>query len=92
MNSQDPPDSSPLIPDSLAVVGEYTNSRRANVHGLVILSMGLAYWMYREDRRYILCVESAHADEVVEQISLYEREHRLWPAKLGVGMLVAERG
>ena len=65
--------------DHLTIVGEYENFRRANEHALVILSMGLAYWMFREDGSYILHVESEHYEDVLEQIRRYDEENRIWP-------------
>ncbi len=63
---------------NLSEVGAYDSFRRANEHGLVILSMGLPYWMFRRDGRFHLCVEAESIDPVRDQISRYDRENRAW--------------
>ncbi len=65
--------------DHLSTVGEYESFRKANEHGLVVLSMGLAYWTFKEGRRFVLHVETEHAEDVLEQFRKYDQENRFWP-------------
>ena len=67
--------------DELTEIGHYESFRKANEHGLVVLSMGLAYWMFRNGGRFVLCVESKHATAVLDQIRLFERQNRFWPPR-----------
>ena len=66
--------------DNLSEIGRYRRVNRANEHGLVILSMGISYWlMPAEDGEYALFVEHHHHSAVREQLEKYERESRYWP-------------
>lgn len=47
----------------------------ANDYALVILSMRLPYWMFREESRYHICVEEAQVNVVVEQLNIYKNEN-----------------
>ena len=67
--------------DDLTEIGHYESFRKANEHGLVVLSMGLAYWMFRSGGRFVLCVERKHEKVVLEQIRLFERQNRFWPPR-----------
>jgi rhomboid protease GluP len=71
-----------LPPPGLAEVGRYRSIRRANEHGLVVLSMQLPYWMYPvEEGGYALLVEAEHLSAAREQIDKFENESRLWPPR-----------
>ena len=67
--------------EDLTEIGHYESFRKANERGLVILSMGLAYWMFRSGGRFVLCVESKQAAAVLDQIRLFERQNRFWPPR-----------
>lgn len=67
--------------DDLTEIGHYESFRKANEHGLVVLSMGLAYWMFRTSDRFILYVELKNEKVVLEQIRLFERQNRFWPPR-----------
>ncbi len=66
--------------ENLCEIGRYRRVSRANEHGLVILSMGISYWlMPLEEGEYGLFVEARQEEAVREQLSKYERESRYWP-------------
>ena len=67
---------------ALVEIGVYSTHRKAGEHGLVILSMGLAYWMFREDDGYHLWVDREAEEAVREQITRYDKENRGWPRKV----------
>lgn len=69
----------PPRPEDLALVGVYREYREAADHGLVILSMRLAYWMFGREGSYHLCVERPHVEAVREQLAKFDRENRMWP-------------
>jgi membrane associated rhomboid family serine protease len=58
----------PLLADGTVVVGVFRSPKRAHEAGLLILAMGLAYWLMPGaeggNRKYFLCVEKVHADRV----------------------------
>lgn len=65
--------------EQLAAVGHYRTAEEGFDHGLVVLSMGLAYWLVPAEGGFRLLVEAGHADEVRRQIARYEAESRRWP-------------
>ena len=79
-------DSTEEYPNDLARVGSYRNPRQANDDTLLILSMGLPYWMVPTEEGYEVRVETAVADEVILQLERSRKENRFWPrAGWGVG-------
>ena len=68
--------------DDLTEVGDYASFRKANEHGLVVLSMGLAYWMFKRKGRYGLCVRSEDAPAVIVQIGKFDAGNRFWPPRI----------
>ncbi|MGF1450030.1 MAG: rhomboid family intramembrane serine protease [Opitutales bacterium] len=65
--------------DDWAEVHAYRSLRRANEHALVVLAMGLPYWMQPEGNRYRLLVPADERDAVCEQLRKYQHEHRRRP-------------
>lgn len=64
-----------LTPDSghdLAEAGVYPDAPSAHEHGLVVLSMGLAYWMFVREGRFHLCVERERLPEVRRELRLHQ--------------------
>lgn len=74
-------DLEPDIPDGLISVGEYSVFHAANDHALVILSMGLPYWMLEHQGVFYLCVEGHRSEEVAEQLDKFNQENRFWPPR-----------
>jgi membrane associated rhomboid family serine protease len=68
-------------PEVLSEAGTYSTQEEGFERGLVILSMGLAYWLVPSAGRYSLLVESEFADPVHEQIACFEREKVDWPPR-----------
>jgi rhomboid protease GluP len=67
--------SSKLKLEKLVEVGVYDSYKTANEYALVILSMRLPYWMFREEGQYYLCVEDAQVNVVVAQLEKYKNEN-----------------
>lgn len=68
--------------DNLREVARYTRMAKAHDHGLVVLSMGVAYWLKpMPEGGYGLFVEKQHLPSVLEQLDRYERESRYWPPR-----------
>jgi len=66
--------------ERLAEMGRYHRVASAHEHGLVILAMGIPYWlMPMEEGGYGLFVEKQHEAAVREQFRKYDRENRYWP-------------
>jgi membrane associated rhomboid family serine protease len=65
----------------LAEVGIYATARRGFEHGLVVLSMGLAYWLVRSDEGFRLLVERPVAGRVREELDCFDRESVGWPPR-----------
>lgn len=63
------------------VVARFRSQKRANEYGLVVLSMGLPYWLLHEDGKYLLCVEPQHETPVRLQLEKYTKESRFWPPR-----------
>lgn len=66
--------------DRFREVGRYSRVGQAHEHGLVILSMGIPYWlMPLEEGGYGLFVEVEHEEAVREQFAKFDQENRYWP-------------
>jgi membrane associated rhomboid family serine protease len=67
--------------DSLAWVGNYTTSRDAHEHGLVILAMRHAYWVnpLENETSFSLWAEPEHMPAIRREIASYDEE-QLHPA------------
>lgn len=59
----------------LAEAGRYLRLTDANERSLVILAMGLGYWLFREEGFYVLCVESRHLADVLRELENFENEN-----------------
>ena len=69
------------VPEGLAEVGRYPAFGDGCDHGLVILSMGLSYWLVESAGGYQLLVESGRAEEARYQLGLFDRESTNWPPR-----------
>lgn len=77
-----PDDSFPHARDDLCQAGRYNRVGRAHDHGLVILSMGISYWLIPlEEGGYGLFIEKEHEAAVREQLERFDRENRYWPPR-----------
>src|SRR5882724_493834 len=65
--------------EELAEAGVYQTAAAGFERGLVILAMGIPYWLTAVDGNYRLRVESAYLDAVRSQLAAYERESVSWP-------------
>jgi len=59
----------------LAEAGRYLRLTDANDRGLVILSMGLGYWLFREGDFFVICVESRHLQSAALELEKFELEN-----------------
>jgi membrane associated rhomboid family serine protease len=59
----------------LAEAGRYPRLTDANEHALVILAMGLGYWMLREEGEFVLCVKARHVEAVLRELEKFETEN-----------------
>lgn len=70
------------LADNLREVGRYSRISGAQDHGLVVLSMGVPYWlMPLSEGGFCLYVEQQHAGSVREQLGKSDRENRYWPPR-----------
>jgi membrane associated rhomboid family serine protease len=67
------------LTEDLAAVGEFGSMSAGEERGLVVLAMGLPYWLVPEGDQFRLQVERTFAAEVGEQLTRYERESVRWP-------------
>ncbi len=82
------------VPEGLTLVGSYESFQAANERALVVLSMRLSYRMIHAEGRYLLCVDSARAEAVAEQLTRFEQENAHWPPRepVAYGTHPAARG
>jgi membrane associated rhomboid family serine protease len=66
-------------PVALAEAGLYVTTAEGFERGLVVLSMGLPYWLVPAEGGYRLLVESCFAEPVREEIASFEHEKIGWP-------------
>jgi rhomboid protease GluP len=69
----------PESPADLVAVGDYASAAEADDRGLVILALGLCYWLHPAATGFSLSVERAHEAAVRAQLASYERECTHWP-------------
>lgn len=69
------------IPEGLAVAGSYASTREGDDHGLVVLAMGLSYWLVGTADRFVLLVDARAYDAVVYQLALFDQESNGWPPR-----------
>jgi len=65
--------------EDLALAGTYASSAEGFDHGLVVLAMGLSYWLVRDESGYRLLIEGWAAEPVREQLEKFDRESLRWP-------------
>jgi len=65
--------------EDLAEAGIYATSAEGFERGLVVLSMGLAFWLVPIAHGFRLLVEGRFAGRVGEELSRFERESVGWP-------------
>ncbi len=63
-------------PPDLVEVGRYRTLREAGDEGLAILAMGEAYWAFREDDEYVLCVREEILEAVRRELEACRRRKR----------------
>jgi rhomboid protease GluP len=68
-----------VLPANLAEVGIYPTFGIGSDHGLVVLAMGLAYWLVPAGNGFALLVEPESAVAVREQLARFDRESVGWP-------------
>lgn len=73
----DPTTESPLA--DLVPVGVYASHAAGAEHGLVILAMGLPYWMIPAEDRFVLLVARGQEDAATDQLARFDRESVDWP-------------
>ncbi|MGE9296678.1 MAG: rhomboid family intramembrane serine protease [Puniceicoccales bacterium] len=71
----------PLPPSGVFAIGPYRRRRRAEEHGLVILSMGLSYELREGPAGFFVWVDEAQADAIYEQLKKFQAESKRWPPK-----------
>jgi rhomboid protease GluP len=64
-----------------AIVGGYATESTGFDHGLVVLAMGLPFWLEPVDGQFRLLVEPAHAAVVREELECFDRENANWPPR-----------
>jgi rhomboid protease GluP len=64
---------------ALVPVGVYPSYSNGSEHGLVVLAMGLPYWLEPLGDRYALLVEAPAEAAVREQLARFDRESIGWP-------------
>ena len=67
------------LPAELVQVGVYPTYASGSEHGLVVLAMGLPYWLVPSADRFALFVEPAATEAVREQLARFDRESLRWP-------------
>jgi rhomboid protease GluP len=66
-------------PVTLVEVGVYKSYAVGAEHGLVVLAMGLPYWLMPAGEKFALFVDAPAADAVRTQLSRFDRESIGWP-------------
>ncbi|MGH7995768.1 MAG: hypothetical protein ACREFX_05380, partial [Opitutaceae bacterium] len=79
MDAAAPADPPGAPPQALAEAGAYKTAAEGFERGLVVLAMGLPYWLVAADGRFRLMVEASRARDVRGQIDRFEAESRRWP-------------
>jgi membrane associated rhomboid family serine protease len=60
--------------DELAEIGHHKRRRDAEECGLVLLAMGIGYWIFRRDGEHALCVEPRNREAALRELKKYEAE------------------
>jgi membrane associated rhomboid family serine protease len=69
------------VPEDLAEAGVFPTAGDGFDHGLVVLAMGLPYWLFPSDHGYRLLVEPQTLGAVREQLACFARESVGWPPR-----------
>jgi membrane associated rhomboid family serine protease len=64
----------------LTEAGRFPNWSEANERALVILSMGIGYWLFREGGEFVLCVKPEHHEAVARELAKFEAEGKSFVA------------
>jgi len=75
------PSPEPPPPEGIFAIGPYAKRRRAEDHGLVILSMRLSYELVKGPVGYYLWVDESQAEAIYEQLQKYQLECKRWPPR-----------
>ena len=70
--------------EALAEAGAYATEAEGFDHGLVVLAMGLPFWLMPLDGSYRLRVEPAQLAAVQDQLARFGRESAGWPPRPAV--------
>ncbi len=73
------------VPAGLAEAGVYATAGDGFDHGLVVLAMGLSFWLFPSDRGYRLLVDAPAAAAVQEELARFDRESAGWPPRPASG-------
>jgi rhomboid protease GluP len=72
-------------PANLVEAGVYATATDGFDHGLVVLAMGLSFWLFPSDHGYRLLVEPPGFPAVREQLACFDRESAGWPPQPAIG-------
>lgn len=77
------PDEDDSTPDDLAEVGRYAKFSHAQERGLVVAALEVPYWVIRRGSDFVLYVEPATRERVLEELAKFETEHSERRRELG---------
>jgi rhomboid protease GluP len=69
------------FPGDLAEAGTYPTAAEGFDHGLVVLAMGLPFWLISSGARFRLLVEPQALEAVREELACFDRESLNWPPR-----------
>lgn len=81
-SSSEPPAADEAVPGDLAEAGFYRTAQEGFEHGLVILALGLPYWLLPTEDGYQLWVPAEAASRVRTELACFDRESVGWPPRL----------
>ena len=64
----------PQDPSELVELASYRRRREAEERGLVLLAMGIEYWIFRKDGGNALCVEEGNRAAALRELETFEAE------------------
>ena len=62
-------------PSELAEISRHRQRREAEERGLVLLAMGIEYWILRRDGENALCVEERNRGNALRELEKFEADH-----------------
>jgi membrane associated rhomboid family serine protease len=77
--------------ENLAEAGLYASAADCSQHGLVVLAIGLPYWLVEDAMGYHLFVEAQHLPAVLKQLAYFDRESIGWPPRQPVELGVLQK-